>query len=263
MIENKSLLPVTILLPGTEFPNNIIITANEGGRGPIPSDKLHKINSNYMVSPNYSVYASAIRNLVSYNQSRLCVKLGESAVYSSLNTSHLLVISTTEYNGKQYLTGFATVVFIPGEKLIQVDYLCSDLRLQNIGQNIMTYIKQLAIYFNSKIIIHSTRERYTQLFYIKQFFVYQGPFGRNLELYIWELNPDNMEDNYLIESFTTPFMAMANDRKIDSYKSSTPAKLLPEERNIFYFKRYTRSCPVGKGRKRTCKTKKRKNQTRK
>ena len=60
-----------------------------------------------------------------------------------------------------------------------------------------------------------------------------------------------------------PFMAKANDRKIDSYKSSTPAKLLPEERNIFYFKRYTRSCPVGKGRKRTCKTKKRKNQTRK
>ena len=270
MIETKALLPPTALMPGTEFPNNIIITANvEGRRVRIPEDKLEAINERYMLSPNYNAYSSAIRNLVSYNSSRLCVRLNESAVYSSLSSSHLLVIATTEYDGKQYLTGFATVIFMPGESSLQVDYLCSDLRLQNIGQNIMTYIKQLAMYFNSNIIVHSTKSKYTQLFYIKQFFVYQKPEGHNLELYIWQPNPDNMEDTYLIESFHTPFIAMPNDRKIDSYKSSTPAELLPEERTISYFKKLTRGIPVklsmslGKGHRRKRKTKKRKTRTRK
>ena len=256
MIEDV-LLPDTLIKPTSKFSNNIIISLNrQNVRNPFPPDKLQIITQNFNTNP-YNTYSQKIRNIVFEQKNKMCFKLNDIAVAGALTNGQILIMSITNYEDKIYLTGFAVLFFSPDVQNIILDYLCSDTRLKNIGRNLILFIKKMSlVFFNTGIILNSTKSKYTQQFYLNQYFIKDRDISDTLVLYHWNYNDDNLEEIYDLEAFNVPFLASIAINKTDKYKNEDLVKL--EEPRVFH--KLTKKLHVTEmdkgGRRKKIKTKK-------
>jgi hypothetical protein len=233
MIED-TLLPDNFIKPNSKFLNNIIISLNrQNVRKPFPPDKLQIITQNFNTTI-YNTYSQKVRNIVFEQKNKMCYKLNDVAVAGALTSGQILIMSVTDYEGKVYLTGFAVLFFSNDGQNIILDYLCTDTRLKNIGRNLILFVKKMSlIFFNMGIILNSTKSKYTQQFYLNQYFIRdKEASGDKLILYHWNYNNDNLEELHDLESFMLPFIASPTVNKTDKYKNEELVEL--KEPHIFH-----------------------------
>lgn len=116
------------------------------------------------------------------------------------------------------------------------------------------------IFFNMGIILNSTKSKYTQQFYLNQYFIKDRETSDKLVLYHWNYNDNNLEELDDLETFNLPFLASTTINKTDKYKNEDLVQL--EEPRIFH--KLTKESSVtekdkggsGKVRRRKMKTKK-------
>ena len=232
MIED-TLLPDNFIKPNSKFSNNIIISLNhQNVRKPFPPDKLQIITQNFNTTL-YNTYSQKVRNIVFEQQNKMCYKLNDVAVAGALTTGQILIMSVTDYEDKIYLTGFAVLFFSNDGQNMILDYLCTDTRLKNIGHNLILFIKKMSLIFlNMGIILNSTKSKYTQQFYLNQYFIRDKDLPNKLILYHWNYTDDNLEELDDLESFKLPFVASATVNKTDKYKNEDLVEL--KEPHIFH-----------------------------
>ena len=232
MIEN-TLLPDSLIKPTSKFSNNVIISLNrQNVRNPFPPDKLQIITQNFNTNP-YNTYSQKVRNIVFEQGNKMCYKLNDVAVAGALTNGQILIMSVTDYEGKIYLTGFAVIFFSDDGKNMILDYLCTDTRLKNIGRNLILFIKKMSlIFFNMGIILNSTKSKYTQQFYLNQYFIRDTDISDKLVLYHWNYSDDNLEEVHDLETFILPFVASVAVNKTNKYKNEDLVEL--EKPHIFH-----------------------------
>ena len=217
------------LLDTTEptIPSNILfVFANKFKENFSPIvEKLHGLSffSELKYSLEDNKYKPNLRNIISRNSSRFCIKINESAIFSNFNKCDIILLSYSTINGKNYINGFATIRINNTLEYVIIDYLCGDLKFSGIGSSLVSFIKIFTINIvgeNFSIILDSIDSTTTQNFYISQFFynitdktkteghkiIGDIPYIRSEKYnYIWKYNEENIEEKLMFEDFTLPF----------------------------------------------------------
>jgi hypothetical protein len=169
-------------------------------------------------------YKTNLRNIISRNPTRFCIKINDSAIFSNLNKCDIILLSYSTLEHRNYINGFATLRINNTYKYVIIDYLCGDLQFSGIGSNLVSFIKLLTINAfgeNYTVILNSISSSVTQNFYRSQFFYNitdeikitghetMGviPYIENEKYnYMWKYNRANIEETYIFDSFTLPFL---------------------------------------------------------
>jgi hypothetical protein len=176
----------------------------------------------YSINSYKNDYKRILRTVIDRNNdNRFCKLIGDSAIYSNFNKNVIIILTYSKVNDKNYITGFAT---LNGS---DIDFLCTDLFFSGIGSNLITFIKMFVVIVLKKntIKLQSIRNNNTRNFYRSQFFYEEN----NSDNYIWEYNPDNLEESKKYENFNLPFKI----EKINVLKYSTKEEPLIFEKTIF------------------------------
>lgn len=226
------------------------------------------LSSKLKFSVNINKYKSKIRNIISNNQRRFCYKINDMAIFGNLNSCHVIILSYTNINNKNYINGFATLRVNMDLKFVSIDFLCGDLFFSGVGSNLLTFIKLFTIHMlheNACIILNSIASHITQNFYISNFF-YKNvnekreglhniigtiPYFKNEKYnYIWKFNIDNLEEQYVFENFDLPFQIKKTPQS--KYLTENEPELI-DELNIFkpLYTNKTSRLVIEKGGKKT------------
>ena len=201
----------------------------------LENDKIHFnycFNEPKLLKKNYKHTLRSI--IVGNSKDRFCKLIGESAIFINFNNKDVIIILTyTTLDGKNYITGFATLNVVE----CSIDFLCTDLQYSGIGSNLMTFIKLFVVNVLNKetIDLQSIRNNRTRNFYTGQFFNQDSDTSDHFH---WRYNPKNLEENLWYKNFHIPFEVTKNSKlKYDSKEEEEPDRKSPRR----VFKPYERA----------------------